>query len=216
MKDIIIGLKGGRGVGKSKVADHLVKNHGFSRVHPFDGGKAASRAYFMHIGATEEEAWRMTDGDLKDVPSPLLPIITNPEHVIPGKCELGDHYMPRFFMEKFGKCMGIEMGPEFTIGMELRRHLGKDPGEQKRLVVESIVYEAPELRALGGKIIEVQREIEGVERPAGMETDKFVSAVGTDHVFDNCSADLATMRAEFDALLQEIFELEEPEPVMAL
>ncbi|MBW3243622.1 hypothetical protein KUV57_13190 [Epibacterium sp. DP7N7-1] len=216
MSITIIGLKGRRQVGKSKIADHLVQNLGFTRVHPFDGGKVACRAYFMHLGADEETAWRMTDGDLKDVPSPILPIITKPEHVVPGKSELGDHYMSRFFMEKFGRCMGIDMGPDWTIGKELQLHLDANPGEDKRLVVESIVYEADQLRALGGKIIEVTRTAEGLESPVGMETDRFGATVVPDLHFNNSGASLETMRMEFNELLADHFGIGEPEPELIL
>jgi len=211
MSITIIGLKGRRQVGKSKVADHLVQNHGFTRVHPFDGGKVACRAYFMHLGADEETAWRMTDGDLKDVPSPILPILTNPDHAIPVKCEIGEHYMPRFFMEKFGRCMGVEMGPDWTIGKELQLHLEASSGEEKRLVVESIVYEADQLRALGGKIIEVTRAVEGAESPVGLETDRFGANVVPDFHFENSGASLEIMRLEFDELLADRFGIGNPE-----
>lgn len=173
MSNIIIGLKGDRQVGKSHIAQHLVDNHGFKRVHPFDGGKAATRAYFMHLGTDEETAWRMTDGDLKDKPSPFLPVITDPAHVIPGRFEMGDRYPPRFFMEKFGRCMGVEMGPGFTIGMEIERHLRDGSEGEQRLVVESIVYEAPQMREYGGQIIEVRRDKPDADKVVGLETDKY-------------------------------------------
>jgi hypothetical protein len=216
MKNIIIGLKGDRGVGKTEIARYLVENHGFTRVHPFDGGKAASRAYFMYLGATEEMAHRMTDGDLKDVSSPVLPVIENPEHVEPGKYELGDHYSPRFFMEKFGKCMGVDMGPGFTIVAELKRHLEKDPGTQKRLIVESIVYEAPHLKAIGGTIIDVVREVEGVERPKGVETDKFGKSVTADLTFNNNCENIDAMYQMLDDFLVSEFELDDHSIEMAM
>lgn len=215
MSNVIIGLKGRRQVGKSRIANYLVEHHGFTRVHPFDGGKVACRAYFMHLGADEDTAWRMTDGDLKDVPSPLLPVITNPEHITPGKAEMGDHHLPRFFMEKFGRCMGVEMGPDWTIGKELQRHLAMGGDEPKRLVVESIVYEAPQLRALGGTIIEVVRSIEGQEPITGVETDKFGATVVPDLYFENSTHQIEHLHEAMDAFLVEYFGIGEPDPAMA-
>jgi hypothetical protein len=74
----IIGLAGQRGVGKSLITRHLIDSHGFRSIHPFSGGKAACRGYFEYLGATAEEAQRMTDGDLKDRPSAILPEAQTP------------------------------------------------------------------------------------------------------------------------------------------
>lgn len=69
----IIALFGRRQVGKSHIADHLVKNKDFIRLHPFNPGKAGLRAVYEAVGATQEQARRMTDTDLKDVPVGFLP-----------------------------------------------------------------------------------------------------------------------------------------------
>ena len=100
---IILGLAGLRRAGKSTAADHLVAAHGFVRLHPFDGGKAAARGYYMHIGIDEDTAWRMTDGDLKDTPCELLP----------------GNATSRDFLEPFGKFMGVSMGRD---RMEVRSY----------------------------------------------------------------------------------------------
>lgn len=215
MKMIMIGLTGGRHVGKSTVARHLVERHGFSRLHPFDGGKAASRAFFMHLGADEETAWRMTDGDLKDKPSPILPVIRNPEHVIPGKCELGDHYMPRFFMEKLGHCMGTVLGPEWTLEMELKRIADAAETDEVRVVAESIVFEAAEFQAMGGVILEVVRDIEGGDRPIGIETDPVVAAMKADFLLENSKTSLMHLHEMLDGFLAEHFGIGEREPALA-
>lgn len=69
----IIALFGRRQVGKSHIADHLVNHHDFVRLHPFNPGKAGLRAVYEAAGATPEQARRMTDTDLKDVPVGFLP-----------------------------------------------------------------------------------------------------------------------------------------------
>lgn len=73
MSGTIIALFGRRQVGKSHIADHLVNNNSFVRLHPFNPGKAGCRRVYEAMGATPEQARRMTDTDLKDVPSGYLP-----------------------------------------------------------------------------------------------------------------------------------------------
>lgn len=205
MTDLIIGLCGDRKVGKSKAAKHLVETHGFTRLHPFDGGKAASRGYFQHLGADEETAHRMTDGDLKDIASPLLPVIRNPEHGVPGT-----HYAPRFWMEKFAKFMGVDMGPAWTLEQEVARH--KSAGSPLRLVSESIVYEIETFRRLGGIVVRVDRPLKDNDRPVGFETDKFSRTILPDHILLNDSDSVEDLHRSLDVLLREELGLRREEP----
>lgn len=193
MTGLIIGLSGRRGVGKSRVADHLVEHHGFSRIHPFQGGKAACVGYFVHVGATPDEAERMVNGDLKDKPCPFLP----------------DNQTPRYFMERFGQFMGVQMGPAWTIGQEIRLALEKDPGA--RLIAESIVYEVDVIREMGGVIVEITRDGSTIE---GLETDKATALIEPDLQFRNNGNSLSDLKREVDDLLDEVIEYphSEPEP----
>ena len=70
---LLIGLTGLRNVGKSTVADLLVEEFGFVKVHAFDGGKYAAREWFRYVTDDEDVADRMVFGDLKDKPSRYLP-----------------------------------------------------------------------------------------------------------------------------------------------
>ncbi len=99
----IIGLTGRRHVGKSTVAEHM-RSKGWQPVHPFAGGKVMVLAYLERLGIPRATGERMVYGDLKDVAHPLLPG--------DGKC--------RTLMERFGAFLPREMGPEWTIGVELR------------------------------------------------------------------------------------------------
>ncbi|MCE6958791.1 hypothetical protein LAZ40_06980 [Cereibacter sphaeroides] len=194
MQNLIIGLSGRRKVGKTKFARHLVERHGFRRLHPFDGGKAAARGYYVHLGADEETAYRMTDGDLKDVPSPILPVIADPAHGKPG-----DHYSSRFFMEKFAQFMGVQMGPEWTVEMEIARHLRT--GEPVRLIAESMVYEAEPFRRMGGIIIELVRP--DYQSPDGLEhdTDRYSRTIVPDFILTNDGSEEHLFRRIDDLLL---------------
>lgn len=207
MTPIIIGLCGNRQVGKSRAARHLVEVHGFQRLHPFDGGKAASRGYFQHLGADETTALRMTDGDLKDLPSPLLPVIEDPRHGTPGT-----HYAPRFWLEKFGKFMGMEMGPAWTLEREIERNL---KAGQTRLISESIVFEIESFRRMGGIVIRLDRPRTSDEKSVGFETDSFTRTIVPDHVILNDSDFVEDLHRQIDLFLEDRIGLriEEPEPL---
>lgn len=191
MAGLIIGLSGRRGVGKSRVADHLVERHGFRRLHPFQGGKAACVGYFTHIGISPEEAARMVNGDLKDLPCGLLP----------------DNQTPRYFMERLGQFMGVQMGPAWTIGQEIRLALERDP--DARLIAESIVYEVDVIRNLGGVIVEVTRDGSTL---SGLETDKATALIVPDLRFENNGNSLTRLAGEVDELVQRVMEHLDPEP----
>lgn len=78
----IIALFGRRQVGKSHIANHLVDTHGYVRLHPFNPGKAGLREVYKAGGANDLEALRMTDTDLKDLPSRFLPKIGDDAHLM--------------------------------------------------------------------------------------------------------------------------------------
>lgn len=155
----LIGLTGKRGVGKSEAAGFL-EEAGFVRCHPLDGGKVACVAYFEHLGATHDEAMRMAHGDLKDTSSPYLP----------------GQSTARFFMEHFGKFLGVTLGPEWTLGAEIEMHRKVRHGAD--LVVESVVYEVPIFRAAGGYLVRIVRP--DTEGPAGLNTDAAVAEIIAD------------------------------------
>jgi hypothetical protein len=156
----VIGLAGKRHVGKTTAANYLVECLGFARVHPLDGGKVAAVAYFEHLGAPPEIARRMAFGDLRDQPSPYLP----------------DNALPRLFLEKFGRFMGVTMGSAWTLGKEMERVWRVAPLQP--LVVESVVYEPAAIRAVGGKIVRIVRPDH--DGPAGVESDSVQAAIEVD------------------------------------
>lgn len=177
----VIGLTGKRHVGKSTAADHLVEAYGFARAHPFEGGKVAAAAYFEHLGAQADIARRMAYGDLRDQPSPFLP----------GQA------LPRSFLEEFGHFMGVTLGHDWTLGAEMSIAWRREPG--RPLIVESIIYEAPAIRAVGGKIVRIVRPDH--DGPTGVKSDEAVAGLAVDATIVN-DGDLSKLRRDIGRIAQ--------------
>ena len=138
-KPLLIGITGKRNVGKSTAAIILENEFGFTKVHAFDAGKYASSAFFEYITGSDAIAYEMVYGDLKDKPSEYLP----------------GNVAPRYFLERFGRFMGVDMGVEWTLAMEINRVRRNYPNAN--IVVESLVYEAPWFVKNGGTILRLER-----------------------------------------------------------
>lgn len=142
MAPLIIGFTGRRGVGKSEAARVVHSMGGFSLLHTFGIGKLMTIAYFMGIGYSQEDAKEMVDGKYKRFPAMKMPA----------------QVTPQWFMERFGHFMGVELGPEFTIGVWFNKYMELYP--ENNIVLESIVYEANWVRQQYGprfKLIRITR-----------------------------------------------------------
>ena len=180
---MLLGFTGTRGAGKTTIANLLVEHFGFTKLHAFGPGKAATVAYFQHLGIDPATAYRCVYGDLKDVEHPLIP---------------GDG-LPRTFMEEFGKFMGVTLGPDYTLGAEIARAKRVDP--KAKFVIESVVYEAAYFKKLGGFIIRVERaQNEG--KIVGMHTDDAVNKLIADFRFSNNSDDMAETLLQLGNLVE--------------
>ena len=161
----LIGITGLRNVGKSTVTTTLCEQYGFRRAHAFDGGKEATFAYFEYITGSKERAARMVWGDLKD-----------------QRCaDLPEGQSPRYFMERFGKFMGVDLGTPWTMEMEIERKR-RIHGAGCLIVVESLIYEADLFRKLGGYILRLERpghdgpKVDSDVAQAGIREDYKISA----------------------------------------
>jgi len=177
----MIGLTGLRNVGKSTVADLLVNEFGFVKVHAFASGKEAAKEYFIAIGFDAEDAWEMVYGDLKDVPCAALP----------------GEVAPRYFLERFGHFMGHTLGVEWTLGQEVR--IARQQG--RPLVVESLVYEADWFRRQGGLVVRLERP--GHVGPVGVESDAVQAAVRADVTI--AARSVGDLEAEARKMVQQVF-----------
>lgn len=146
---LMIGFTGLRGVGKSLAADFLVREFNFCKAHAFGPGKAMCVTYYEYLGIDNDTAYRMVHGDLKDTPNDKLP----------------NGVASRYFMESFGKFMGVTMGPDWTLAVELDK-LQREGVES--ITVESLVYEADTFTNKGGYIVRLERS---GTRPTGEYTD---------------------------------------------
>ena len=160
----LIGITGKRDVGKSTVAGILEKL-GYARVHAFDGGKMAARAYFEYVTGDRSIANRMVFGDLKDAPCASLP----------------GGVAPRHFLELFGHFMGDTMGVDWTLGMEIERTRRLNAG--RPIVAESLVYEAGWFRRQGGKVVRIVRPDH--DSPTGVASDSVQADIIADEVICN-------------------------------
>jgi len=176
---MIIALTGDRLVGKSSVANHLTHNHGFIRVHPFDGGKQMCKAYYVYHGFSEEDAERMINGDLKDTPMEDLPY---------GQSS-------RYFMEEVGKFIPT-LGLDWTLGAEIKR-VHRMYGDVD-IVIESLVYEEFVVREY------VNSMIIRIERPdgyiTGMHSSVAVNTITPDITVQNTGS-IDMLYAVFDGLV---------------
>lgn len=162
----LIGLTGKRNVGKSTVAKMLEQEYGFARIHAFEGGKVASAALFDSWGLPGNE---MVFGALKDQPCSDLP----------------GGVAPRYFLERFGEFMGVQMGVEWTLAMEIAAARRRSP--HAPIVVESVVYEAGWFRAQGGLVVRLERP--GHVGPVGVESDAVQARVAADRTIGATTVD---------------------------
>lgn len=168
----IIALTGRRRTGKSSLSDRLCRLTGYVHAHPFNAGKALIRAWLESVGADAETAERMTNGDLKDAPTPLLPPAPD-----------GSPRSPRFVMEELGAFMpnDPDLGHEWTLGAEIARR-ARDGAAG--VVLSSAAHEAVTIAGLPGSVI---------IRVTSDEEMRFARAGGvnlTDLACDDVRADL--------------------------
>lgn len=190
---LVLGLTGGRGAGKSYLCE-ILEDMDFTRVHPFNPGKAMLRGYYVSRGATEEQAMAMTDGDLKDLPAP--------DGVLPIDMETGKPHTSRFLMEHLGLFMANRLGLDSTIGRELAHwsHLGAE-----RILVDSVVYEDKYVRTYPNAVI-MRLELPAWLSNSGIHaetSDRHVAQIVPDVILVNYKDGRENLEANFLTLMTE-------------
>ena len=94
--------------------------------------------------------------------------------------------------------MGVDMGVEWTMAMELARVRRLHPG--RSVVVESLVYEAPYFRGQGGRVVRLERP--GHVGPAGVASDAAQAAVAADVTIR--ATDLDTLRRQARRMVEQM------------
>jgi hypothetical protein len=146
---VLIGLAGSAGAGKSTAARHLREDHEFERLRFAGPLKAMIRALLEAQGVGLATAIRMTDGDLKEVPTKYLGGRT-----------------PRYAMQTLGTEWGRDLiAADFwlsaareMIAKERLESLARHDSEA-RIVFDDVRFanEAEFIRALGGRVIRITR-----------------------------------------------------------
>lgn len=180
-----IAFTGRRNVGKSTAVKRL-EEQGFVQIHAFTGGKIASVAYLDHIlqGTRHEGMGRaMVFGALKDVPCDDLP----------------GGVAPREFLERFGKFMGVDMGVPWTLQAEVERAI-RIHGPNVNLAVDSMIYESPYWKSIGGVIVRLNRpDFEGQPVVASDEAQATVP-----HDYEHFAETPEQVRENIDFLLKSL------------
>lgn len=177
----LVGLTGKRNVGKTTVAK-VFEGLGFTRIHAFDAGKVAAKTYFAYVTGSHQKAHDMVWGDLKDVPCSDLP----------------GGSPPRYFLERFGRFMGVDMGVDWTLAMEIQVARRSRPSVP--IVVESLIYEADWFKSRGGRVVRLVRP--GFENPVACESDEAQAKIKED--YEIVANDLESLKREARWLGQDI------------
>jgi len=138
----VVGVAGRAGHGKGATADYLVRRHGFVRVKFATYLKAMLRAMLREMGVPHETIERMLEGDLKEVPTPLLG----------GKT-------PRWAMQSLGNEWGRDLIASNLWVDAWKYKVELLAAEGRKVVVDDCRYEneAQAIRSFGGVIVFVER-----------------------------------------------------------
>jgi len=182
---LLLGINGYAGSGKSELADHLIAEHGFKRVKFATPFKAALRGMWLSMGISNEEIDRMEDGDLKDLPHPMLGGTTPRDWQI--------HY-GEGTRERFGQNVWVDIAVRTILNM-------KDAGVD-RIVVDDVrkEIEGSAVQAIGGYVASIHRT--GVGPKNGHATENMFSTPDWDISNDGTIADLHADGAELINLIK--------------
>jgi len=134
----VIALAGKAGSGKSTAAKYLIERHGYRNGKFARALKEMTRAFLRYRGADEFTIERMVEGNLKEVPSPLL-----------------NGRSPRYWMQRLGTEFGRELiDQNLWVDTEMD-HIASWP----KVVFDDARFpnEVAAIRAAGGVLIEIVR-----------------------------------------------------------
>lgn len=183
---MLIGLCGLPSNGKGTIATRLATQHGFLHTKFAAPMKDMLRVMLRHAGATEEIIERMIEGDLKEVPSPLLG----------GKT-------PRWAMQTIGTEWGRDCISPTLWGdlWQSKAHTVLEDGGS--LVVDDVRFpnEQERVKRLGGFIVMVN----GRNGTASEHPSDRMDWLVPDYVIEN-DGTMQELETKVDQLVQRIRE----------
>lgn len=181
----IIGFTGLAGSGKSECAHRLIAHHGFVRGKFAGALKEMMRALLRYRGADAATIERMVEGDLKEVPSPLLNGRTS-----------------RHAMQTLGTEWGRDcICPELWVDTEMDARAAAT-----NLVFDDVRFpnEAAAIKRAGGLVVSIKRPGAGVGA-AGHSSENGVGAVDLT-IVNNHS--VGHLRERVDGLVRDMSWIE--------
>lgn len=142
---MLIGLTGKAGSGKSTAAQHLVENHGFTRLRFAGPLKAMMKTLFVEMGVDLKTAWRAIEGDLKEY------------HDVGLNMKTTRHAMQTLGTEWGRKCMGEDFWVNVARQRIQSEYVSMPPSSTPRLVFDDVRFEneAAMIREMGGTVIHI-------------------------------------------------------------
>lgn len=135
---VILALAGKAGAGKSTVAKYLIENYGAELVKFASPLKEMMTSFYKAAGLTPEEIDRRIEGDLKEVPCPLLGGRT-----------------PRYAMQTLGTQWGRDtMSKDLWVDAAKAKISGMNAS---LIIVDDCRFpnEAEAIKSIGGKVVEI-------------------------------------------------------------
>lgn len=176
----IIGITGRKRHGKDTLGDHLVKNHGYTKIGFADALKDACREIF---GFSEEQLY----GNLKEVDDPFWK--TSPRKVL-------QYVGTELFRERISEILP-EVGQDIWIKVVENKILSEQlTNPDKKYVITDVRFEneLQFIKRLKGQVIKVQRDVKSIDNTCDHASETYIDSIEANFTIKN------------DGTLEELYE----------